>query len=296
MPRFKEYMDVQSRILSFFIYLCSLLPFWLLYVLSDILYLALYYIVGYRREVVSTNLKKSFPDKSQDELVKVEKKFYRFLADLIVENIKMTSMSVNESKKRLKLLNKDVVLNYLDKKQPVILVTGHYANWEWGIHALSLMSSYPSLIVYKPLTNKVFEKVYNKIRGRFGAIMVPMKQTLRRILEFQNQSHTSVFLADQTPLRSESKHFISFLNQPTLMYLGIEKIAKKLNYPIIYCHIDRIKRGYYTCEFTNLVDKPGECPDNQITDIHSVFLEKIIQKKPELWLWSHKRWKHKPHA
>ena len=289
-------MDVQSRILSFFIYLCSLFPFWVLYALSDLLYYILYYIIRYRREVVATNLKKSFPDKSQTQQTEIEKKFYRFLADLIVENIKMTSMSIKESKKRLTILNEEVVLDYLKKRQPVILVTGHYANWEWGIHALSLMSSYPSLIVYKPLTNKAFERVYNRIRGRFGAFMVPMKQTLRKILEFQNQPHTSVFLADQTPQRRESKHFVSFLNQPTLMYLGIEKIAKKINCPVIYCHIDRVRRGYYTCEFTTLIERPVDCPDNQITDAHSLFLEKIIQKKPELWLWSHKRWKHKPHA
>lgn len=289
-------MDVQSRILSFFIYLCSLFPFWVLYALSDLLYYILYYIIRYRREVVATNLKKSFPDKSQMQQTEIEKKFYRFLADLIVENIKMTSMSIKESKKRLTILNEEVVLDYLKKKQPVILVTGHYGNWEWGIHALSLMSSYPSLIVYKPLTNKAFERVYNRIRGRFGAFMVPMKQTLRKILEFQNQPHTSVFLADQTPQRRESKHFVTFLNQPTLMYLGIEKIAKKINYPVVYCHIDRIRRGYYTCEFTTLIERPVDFPDNQITDAHSLFLEKIIQKKPELWLWSHKRWKHKPHA
>lgn len=289
-------MDVQSRILSFFIYLCSLLPFWALYVLSDILYYILYYLVGYRRKVVAENLTNSFPKKSKEDLMKIEKMFYRSFADLIVENLKMASISAEESKKRLTILNKEVVLDYLEKGQPVILVTAHYANWELGIHALSLLSSHPSLIIYKPLNNTVFGTVYNKIRSRFGALMVPMRQTLRKIMEFQDQAHASVFLADQTPARRESKHFISFLNQPTLMFLGIEKIAKKLNYPVIYSHIDRTKRGYYTCEFTTLVTNPSTCSENQITDIHSTFLEKIIQEKPELWLWSHKRWKHKPHA
>ncbi|MFB5944947.1 lysophospholipid acyltransferase family protein [Albibacterium profundi] len=289
-------MEIQSRILSFFIYLCSLLPFWALYLLSDILYYVLYYIVGYRREVVFKNLKKSFPEKSSDDLKRIEKLFYRSLGDMIVENIKMASISAKESKKRLTILNERVLLDYLEKGQPVIMVTGHYSNWELGIHALSLLSPYPSLIVYKPLSNKVFGAAYNKIRSRFGAVMVPMKQTLRKIHHYRNRAHTSVFLADQTPMKSESKHFITFLNQPTLMYLGIEKIAKKLNYPIIYSHIDRVKRGYYTCEFTVLVDNPSEYSENEITDLHSSFLEQLIQKKPELWLWSHKRWKHKPHA
>lgn len=289
-------MDFQSRILSFFIYLFSLLPFRVLYILSDILYYILYHLVGYRRKVVSENLIRSFPEKSQNELKKIEKKFYRFLADLIVENVKMRSMSAADSKNRLKILNERVVMDYLDKGQPVILVTGHYANWEWGIHSLSLMSDHPSLIVYKPLTNSTFGGIYNKIRARFGAVMVPMKQTLRRIMEVRGQAHTSVFLADQTPAKSESKHFIPFLNQPTLVFLGIAKIAKKLNYPIIYCHIDRVKRGSYTCKFTTLIEKPNEHAENEITEIHTLFLEEIIQKKPELWLWSHKRWKHKPYA
>lgn len=125
--------------------------------------------------------------------------------------------------------------------------------------------------------------------------MVPMQQTLRKIMEYRNVPHTSVFLADQTPNRLASNYFIPFLNQPTAAFKGIEKIAQKLDFPIVFCHIDRIKRGYYKADFTLLCEHPRSTEENEITLLHNRFLEKIIEKKPEIWLWSHKRWKYKPH-
>ena len=288
-------MNIKPTILSAIIYLLSLLPFWALYILSDILCFILYHIVKYRRKIVEENIANSFPDKSQKERKGLERKFYPFLGDLIVENIKMRTMSASQSKKRLKLLNPEIPLGYLANNQSVILVSSHYANWEWGIHSLSIMTDKPSLIIYKPLSDKTFGEIYNKMRSRFGATMVPMKQTLRKIIEYKNRVHTSVFLADQTPSRSETNYFIPFLNQETLVFKGIERIAVKTNYPVIYCHIDRVKRGYYNARFTTLIEEPANYAKNEITKIHTQFLERIIQEKPELWLWSHKRWKHKPH-
>src|SRR5690606_29409871 len=286
-------MNIQSKILSATIYLFSLLPFWALYLISDFIYFFLYYVIKYRREVVRKNLSLSFPEKPQKERDSIERKFYKSLSDFIVENLKMRTMSASQSKKRLKLLNPELPLSYLDKEQSLIFATGHYSNWEWGIHSLSLMTDKPALIIYKPLSNEKFGEIYNKMRSRFGAIMVPMKQTLRKIIEYKDRTHTSVFLGDQTPARSESNYFIPFLNQETLVFKGIEKIATKTNYPVIYCHIDRVKRGYYTAKFTMLVEEPSTLPKNEITKIQNQFLEQIIRIKPELWLWSHKRWKHK---
>lgn len=288
-------MNIQSHLLSAVIYLISLLPFSALYILSDVICFFLHYVVQYRKGVVSENLRNSFPDKSPTELKAIERKFYSFLSDMIVENIKMRTMSAKEAKKRLKLLNPEVALNYLENDRSVIFASSHYANWEWGIYSLSLMTNKPSLIIYKPLSNKYFGDIYNKMRTRFGSIMVPMKLTFRKIIEYKDRTHSSVFLADQTPARSESNYFINFLNQPTLVFKGIEKIAKKTNYPIIFCHIDRLKRGYYCATFTDLITEPNLYAENEITNIHNQFLEKIIHEKPELWLWSHKRWKHKPH-
>src|SRR5690606_19967643 len=153
---------------------------------------------------------------------------------------------------------------------------GHYANWEWGIPRLALMSDAPALVIYKPLSNQGFEEIFNSMRTRFGGQMVSMRNTMRKMVEFKDQVHTSVFLGDQTPTRHGSDYFIDFLSQPTLVFKGIEKIAQKSNHPVVYCHIDRVKRGYYHVKFTTLVARPKEAAENEITLLHSRFLEDII--------------------
>ncbi|MGK6352907.1 lysophospholipid acyltransferase family protein [Parapedobacter sp. DT-150] len=284
----------RSSVLSYLVYLISLLPFWTLYALSDVLYVILYYVVGYRKDVVFENLRNAFPEKTDDERRGIAKKFYRFLPDLIVESIKMRSISAKAVNKRMVYHQPEELERHFNHGKDVIALTAHYGNWEWGIHKISLSTSNPALIIYKPLTNKTMDEVYNGIRSRFGAIMVPMKQTLRKILEYRNRPHISVFVADQTPNRLESDYFVRFLNQDTLVFTGAEKIAKKTNAPVIYCHIDRIKRGYYRCTFTTLTENPADTAEHEITDLYNKFTEDIIRRKPEWWLWSHRRWKRKP--
>ncbi len=281
-------------LLSFIVYLASLLPFWVLYTISDVLYVLLYHIVGYRKKVVYENLRNAFPEKTDQERKEIARKFYRFLPDLIVESIKMRSISAKEVKKRVVLRQTEEVKRHFKAGKGVVGVTAHYANWELGIHRLSLMTENPVLIIFKPLTNKSVNTVYNAIRSRFGAIMVPMRQTLRKIVEYRGQSHISMFVSDQTPRHQDSDYFIRFLNQDTLVYTGAEKIAKMTDFPVVFCHIDRIKRGHYCCTFTTLVEHPADVPGHGITDIHNRFTEDIIHQKPEIWLWSHRRWKRKP--
>ena len=280
-------------VLSFFIRLLSLLPFWVLYLLSDLGYVLLYHIIGYRKKVVFNNLKNAFPEKSEAERRQIARKFYRFLPDLLVEAIKMRSITAATVKKRISLRQTDELERHFRAGKGVIGVTAHYGNWELGIHRLSLLTEHPTLIIYKPLHNKAFDTVYNGIRSRFGAIMVPMKQTLRKIVSFRDRPHISMFVADQTPGRSDSHYFIDFLNQKTPVYTGPERIAKATGFPVVFCHIDRIKRGHYCCTFTTLVEEPSAVPEHGITDIHNQFTEDIIRRKPELWLWSHRRWKRK---
>ncbi|WP_090604242.1 lysophospholipid acyltransferase family protein [Parapedobacter koreensis] len=284
----------KSSIVSFFVYLISLLPFWALYVLSDLLYLLLYHLIGYRKAVVYENLRNAFPEKTNEEHKQIARKFYRFLPDLIVEAIKMRSIAADEVEKRIVIHQLEEVERHFKAGKGVIGVTAHYANWELGIHRLSLLTKNPVLIIYKPLHNQTVNFIYNAIRSRFGATMVPMKQTLRQIIAHRQQPHISIFVADQTPMYRDSDYFIPFLNQDTLVYTGAEKIAKMTNFPVVFCHIDRIKRGYYSCTFTTLVENPAEVPGHGITDIHNKFTEDIIRRKPEWWLWSHRRWKRKP--
>ncbi len=232
-------------VLSFFIYLLSLLPFWVLYVLSDLGYVLLYHIIGYRKAVVFKNLKNAFPEKSEEERLRIARKFYRFLPDLLVEAIKMRSISPAQVEKRMMLYQTEELERHFRAGKGVIAVTAHYGNWELGIHRISLFTKHPALIIYKPLRNKTFDTVYNGIRSRFGALMVPMKLTLRKIITYRHQPHISVFVADQTPGRSDSHYFINFLNQKTPVYTGVEKIAKATGFPVVFCHIDRVSRGRY---------------------------------------------------
>jgi KDO2-lipid IV(A) lauroyltransferase len=156
------------------------------------------------------------------------------------------------------------------------------------------MTDHPKLIIYKPLNNKDFDDIYNNIRTRFGATMVPMKQILRHIVKLKNQLHISMFVADQTPVYQESDYFMDFLNQEALVYTGTERIAKMTGNPVVFCHIGRKeKRGYYFCKFTTLVEDPSQCVTHEITHIHNRFTEQIIRNEPAYWLWSHNRWKRK---
>jgi len=285
---------VTFRITSALLNLISFLPFPVLYFLSDILYLFLYYIIKYRRIVVSENLLNSFPEKSKSELRQIEKRFYRYLADLMLESVKTISISANEIKKRFVFKNLELLTNYLQNGRSVIAVTGHYGNWEWGPVAIGLELKEKVLVVYKPLSDKLFEGLMNSMRTRFGTIMVPMKQTLRKVVEFKNEPHLLVLVGDQTPSREESEYFTSFLNQQTAVFLGVEKIALKTNNPIIYFSINKLKRGYYECLVKSLIDNPEQTNEYEITNSHIRELEKNIRFQPEYWLWSHKRWKFSP--
>jgi len=286
--------QVAFRITAALMYLFSLLPFPVLYFLSDILYVFLFHILKYRREVVSENLFNSFPEKSKSELDQIEKRFYRYLADLIFESVKTISISAEDISKRFVFKNLEEITKHLDKGKSVIAVSGHYGNWEWGPVAIGLALKEKVIVVYKPLSDKRFENLLNSMRSRFGAIMVPMKQTLRKIVEYKDKPHVLVLVGDQTPAREESQFFTSFLNQATAVFLGVEKIAIKTNDPIIYFTIIRTKRGYYECIIKSLIEFPEKTNEHEITEAHTRELEKNIHFEPEYWLWSHKRWKFSP--
>ncbi len=282
------------RVVAFLLKLISLLPFWLLYLLSDLLFVILYHVIKYRRSVVQTNLVNAFPEKSSQERVAIEKRFYSFLADMFVESIKSISITPAELKDRYQFENLEDITKHLNAGRWVIAVSGHYGNWEWGPLGIPSQLNCDILVVYKPLSDSRFDQLINSIRSRFGSIMVPMKQTLRKVAEYKNKPHVLVLVGDQTPAREESQYFTTFLNQPTAVFLGVEKIAAKTNNPIIYFSIKRIKRGYYKSIVKPLIDNPKDCSEHEITDAHTKMLEHLIQSEPGYWLWSHKRWKFKP--
>lgn len=281
-----------KNILSTVLWLISKIPFWILYIISDILFVFIYYVIGYRKKIVYKNLRNSFPEKSEKEIHKIAKSFYRYLPDIIVETIKMISISEKEVLKRIELVDADEIYRHFDQGKAVIGVTSHYCNWEMGIHRLSFMTDFPRLVIYKPLNNKDFNTIFNSIRTRFGATMVPMKQILRHIVKLKDKPHISIFVADQTPMYQDSDYFMPFLNQEALVYTGTARIAKLTGNPVVFCQIERKeKRGYYFCKFTTLVEDPALYEEYEITQLHNKFTEELIRKKPAYWLWSHNRWK-----
>ncbi len=274
-----------------FLKLISLLPFRLLYIVSDLLFIFLFYVISYRRKVTQNNLENAFPQKTDKERQKIEKTYYRFLADMILETVKMGSLSAAEIKKRCRINNPDELHKHYDQGKAVLLASGHYANWEWANLILSLSFSEPLYVIYKPLTDQKFGEYLNDLRSRFGANMVAMKSTLRKISTLRNEKYLFGFASDQTPAVHETQYFTEFLNQQTAVFLGLEKIARMTGNPIVFLHINRLKRGLYEYTFETIIDTPSDTDEFEITRIHTQKLEDIIIRKPELWLWSHKRWK-----
>jgi len=286
---------VLSRIGILFLYLVSLLPFWFLYFLADMMFIVLYYITGYRRKVVWENLSNSFPEKTETELKRIEKKYYKYLADLIVEIIKLISISEQEITKRMCAVNTELMEHYFSQGKSILSVTAHYGNWEMAAARFGLLTNNKRLIIYKPLNNEIFDDFFNKTRSRFGTSMIAMKMALRKFVECRNELTFSVFASDQTPVPNESLHFTKFLNQPTAVFPGIEKISQIRESVVVFYRIDYVKRGYYTGTIVPLFDNPKDTRPFEITERHVAYLESMIREKPEYWLWSHRRWKLKPH-
>lgn len=283
-----------SRLGIYFLYLVSLLPFAILYLLADFIYVLLYHVTGYRRETIRKNLLNSFPEKSIEEYRVIEKKYYAYLADLIVESIKTISIGEKELQKHFQILNPELLESYFNKGKSVLGVLGHYGNWEMAALIMGFVTDKKRLVIYKPLNNPVFDAFFKHTRSRFGTTLIPMKSTMRMLAAYRNEPKITVFVSDQTPVRHETQYFTQFLNQPTAVFLGIEKMAKITKDPVVFCDIKVIKRGHYTCTFVPLVLNPQETATHEITDNHVRYLEEVIRREPQYWLWSHKRWKFKP--
>ncbi len=283
-----------SRLGTFFLYLVSLLPFWFLYLVADFLFVILYYIVGYRRQVVRENLLNSFPEKSAAERKILEKKYFKYMADLMMETIKSISMSAKSVNRRMICTNPELMEHYFGQGKSIIAAAGHYGNWEMACLSFGFLTDKRRMIVYKPQSNEVFTDFFNKTRSRFGATMISMRQTLRKMIEYKNELTFTVLASDQTPTLADAKHFVTFLNQPTAVFLGVEKLSKMINCVVVFYKIELIKRGHYTYTFVPLVEDPKQTKPFEITEIHVKYLESLIKEKPEYWLWSHRRWKIKP--
>ncbi|MCG8476850.1 MAG: lysophospholipid acyltransferase family protein [Cytophagales bacterium] len=268
-----------------------IVPFWLLYLLSDLLCFILYNVAGYRKKVVYENLKKSFPEKSEEERKVIAKKFYRHLSDIMVEGLKGLGMTKKEVVKRYKLTNADEVNRVLASGRNVLLVGGHYGNWEWGALSIGLWFDAPVSIIYKRLTNPYIDKYFRKRRAAWGSNMWPIEKTREAFVKGGKESCVFVLVSDQSASNSKKAYYTMFLNQESGFVHGMEWQSKRYDMPVIYFNVRKIRRGYYEMDFDLMTDDPKSFENGMITKMYAHKLEGIVKEKPEHWLWSHRRWK-----
>lgn len=289
-------MNFKLNILKALNWLFSLLPFSIIYLKADALAFILRRVIRYRRKVVDENLRNSFPEKSIAERNEISRKFYRNLSDIILETFKTRGMTADELKRRMKVVNPELLEKYRLLGRSVIMVSGHCGNWEWYAPATAMQCpgfEHNSALV-KPLSDPVFEEFITSLRTRFMKdVLLPFKSAYRVILSRRREQSLTAILADQTPHRSEIEYHTLFLNQQTAFFLGAEKIARSLDHVVMFSHIQRAKRGHYEVEFELITDTPKLTKDFEITNRHIQLLEKDILENPDNWLWSHRRWKYK---
>lgn len=281
----------------FVVFLCKLtarLPFWAIFILADIFYVFLYYIVRYRRKVVHGNLTRSFPEKSPDEIRTITRKYYHHLSDIGLETIKFSRITEKQIDDRLKVHNLEIYEDYYKQGKSIIMLATHYNNWEW-VGAIQRLIKAQFVAVYNPTTSgKAFEKFLLDSRARFGVKTVPMNLSVRTALAFnQNERPCGLWLAADQTSPSTSQFWTTFLNQETAFFAGPMKIAIKTNQPVVMQHVRKTGRSRYEVFHYKLIENPSEVEPEEILRAYVRKLEEIIKAEPEYWLWSHRRWKHK---
>jgi KDO2-lipid IV(A) lauroyltransferase len=285
--------------IGFYIYyifnwVIMLLPLPVLYLFSDFLFIILYYFPSYRREVVFTNLRNSFPEKSIEEIRVIERKFYHHLADLFVEIPKLAHMSRTQAVKRAILTNPELLHRLYSDGRDIAAVMAHYNNWEW-LQSIIYYTDYQTVSIYKPLRNNQFDRFMLQLREKRGMILTPMSNIIRTILGLRKSNTRGIysFITDQTPPITELRYWTIFLNQDTPVYTGVEKIAIKYDMAVVFFNVQKTRRGHYSYTAEILFEHTAGLSENAITEGHVRRLEELIKAQPEYWIWSHKRWKHK---
>ncbi len=277
-----------------FIFFISILPWPILFVVSDFTFLIIYYLIGYRRNVVRINLTNSFPEKSDKEIKDIEFRFYRYFTDITFETFKMFTISANQRFLRGKMDDAGIKLfeDLYSKNKSIIMITGHYGNWEYTPLGNPLYPGYETYAIYHPLSNQHFNNWLCYIRMRTGCKLYTMTGTLKGMLSNLDKTTVTAFISDQSP-DPKGAIWLQFLNQDTAVFNGPEKIAQKLNMAVVYGSMQRVKRGTYSFRAQLICEDASKTKFGEITEKHLRLLEKDIQKAPEYWLWTHRRWKHK---
>jgi KDO2-lipid IV(A) lauroyltransferase len=276
------------------LWLFSLLPMWVHYVIADGIYLIVYRLVGYRKKLVRKNLTDSFPEKTAEELQTIEKGFYHWFCDYLVETIKMMTISEKNLKRRMAFKGTKEADEILESGQSIALYMGHYCNWEW-------VTSMPLWItpkahcgqIYHVLENAAFDKLFLKLRERWGAESIPMAETLRRVATYRKQGQPIMigYISDQVPFWNNIHHWLNFLNHDTPVLTGTERLARGAGHAIFYLDMHRVRRGYYEATLKLITRDPKQTKDYELTDAYFRMLEESIRRDPVCYLWTHNRWK-----
>lgn len=269
------------------------LPLWVLYILSDLLYPMVYYVVRYRRKVTRTNLTKSFPTKSEKEIVTIEKAYYRHICDLLAEGVWGLRATPEQLLAHYRIENRELLTPFFDEGKSVILMSAHYNNWEMMIASLNFQLLHHGVGVGKHIVQKPFGRLLTQKRARYGTEIVD-NTDVRRVMEFYDRYKVPaawMMLGDQSPHDRNKSLWTRFLNQETAFIFGSEHFARKYDYPVFYYSVEKTKRGYYTVRFEPLSLCPTKENEGDITRRYAARLEKTINEKPQYWLWSHRRWK-----
>ena len=281
-----------ERLLVLLIRVMARLPLPLLYFKADALFLLLYYVFRLERRLVITNLQQAFPDMPQQERESLAAKTYRNALHVLFETIHAQRISETELRRRVKFDNPELLDQLLDRHGKVLCVAAHQGNWEWLEMASSLCMSAPLATLYKPLNHPGIETMLNQTRERFSGRMIPAQRALSGLVRFTRERSIVAVLADQGPQPHEEKYWASFLNQDTAFYPGIEKIARRLEMPVVFTHVTRVKRGYYHVRFELLEESPCSRPEGELMNRYIQAVEQQILDHPEDWLWVYKRWKY----
>lgn len=270
-----------------------MLPMRALYLLSDLLCFFIFTLFGYRRKVVRTNLRNSFPEKSMTELRSIEQGFHRWFGDLVLETVKTLRFTAPQVKELVEVEGEEVLQRYFSAGRSIIIVMGHWGNWELGGARFSQLPYHALKVIYHPLQDPRFEQLLVRMRTRSGNGLYPMHEAARMMVRDRRSITATAFIADQTP-SPRSAYWTTFLNQATPVFRGPGILAKRLDRPVVYLGMDRPRRGKYIMRFEDLVPEPAAMDEDAINELHIRRLEQDIRKRPEIWLWTHRRWKHKP--
>jgi KDO2-lipid IV(A) lauroyltransferase len=273
------------------LYLLSLLPMWFLYGFSDCVAFLLYAVIRYRRRVVLSNLTIAFPERSAREKQRIARRFYRNFTDNFIETIKLLSASEKFLEKRLVIDNPELLDYYYDQGRKLQVHLGHCFNWEIGNLAMAMRTRYTFIVAYMPVENKTFERLFLKLRGKTGSVLLPATRMSKTIIPYRHQQYMLVLVADQAPGGPDNSYWLNFFNRPTAFIKGPERGARIADIPAVFARFYKLRRGYYRVELTTIAEHPAALPEGELTRRYRTLLEEAIRKQPDGWLWSHKRWK-----